>query len=131
MERTNTHYGGILMTTIFTLGLMSLLLVFLLGNYRSVSEFSLRTRRFYEMKIMTQLFLADYPKLSEQDQQKGEVHYNVGTISYQRKDTDLFINAFSGKYKQTHTEKLQTNKTDTSTSDTENKSTRLEKEKQE
>lgn len=131
MERSNTHQGGILMTTIFTLGLMSLLLLFLLGSYRSVAEFSLRTRRFYEMKIMTQLFLADYPKLPEQDQQKGEIRYNVGSISYRRHDEELFITAFVGKYKQIHTEKLQINKTDIRTSDTENKSTLPEIEKQE
>ena len=50
------HNGGILLTAILMVGMMSMLLLFLLSNYRTAAEFSSRTRRYYEMQIMTELF---------------------------------------------------------------------------
>jgi O-glycosyl hydrolase len=118
------YQGGILITAIFTIGLLSALLMFLIGNYRNALEFSTRTRRYYEMRIMTELFLQDYSQVPAEKNMKGEVYYNTGKISYSVQENRLIVTAYAGKYQQTYQEVLKE-------SDTENVGNNTESERKE
>lgn len=100
------HKGSILLTAILLTGLMSILSLLLLSNYRVVAEFSFRTRQYYEMRIMISLFLADYPNLPPEQQQNGEVYYNKGKVSYRLEKTQLVVTAHVGKYQTVYYEPL-------------------------
>lgn len=102
------YQGGILITAIFTIGLLSTFLFFLIGNYRNAVEFSTRTRRYYEMRIMTELFLKDYSEITH-GTTSGSAHYNTGDIQYIMQDNQLIVTAFAGKYKQVYREILKNN----------------------
>ncbi|MGX7196046.1 competence type IV pilus minor pilin ComGG [Enterococcus olivae] len=118
--RSRKYKGSILLTAIFLVSFMSMLSLLLLSNYRVVTEFSFRTRQYYEMKIMTHLFLADYPLLSSEEQKEGQIKYNKGAVVYRLENEQLVVTAMAGKYKYVHYETVsQEIETSLSTTETE------------
>ncbi len=117
--RSQKNKGGILLTAVFSVFIMSILLLFLMDDMRILTDFSYRTRCVYEMKIMKELFLTDYLALPEENRaERGEVTYTSGTLNYQLEKDELKITALVNGYQRTFSEKL-TNDTTSSESSTE------------
>ncbi|GMA48396.1 competence type IV pilus minor pilin ComGG [Tetragenococcus muriaticus] len=90
--QSKKHRGGVLLTAVFTVVMMSILLLFLTENYRIQAQFTQRTRQYYEVQIIKELFLTDYQALSEEKRpQKGEAIYNRGKLNYERDKDHLII----------------------------------------
>ena len=93
--RSKKHEGGVLLTAVFTVVVLSILLLFLAENYRIQAQFTRRTRQYYEAQIIKELFLTDYQALAENKRSKsGEVTYNQGKLSYEKKDDHLVLTVY-------------------------------------
>ena len=90
--------GSALTIALVLISVMSILSLFLLQTYRSVVEFSFRTKGYYQGRIMTDLFLLEYPTLTVKEQQQGVFYYNYGELSYIQEGTQLKIKTSVGKY---------------------------------
>ena len=62
--------------------LLSLMLLTVLENTRTTTDFYIKTLHMYEARIMKEL-LADYQRLTYAEQ--GSVNYNVGRVIYEQK----------------------------------------------
>jgi len=93
--RSKKYEGGVLLTAVFTVVVLSILLLFLAENYRIQAQFTRRTRQYYEAQIIKELFLTDYQALAENKRSKsGEVTYNQGKLSYEKKDDHLVLTVY-------------------------------------
>lgn len=93
--RSKKHEGGVLLTAVFTVVVLSILLLFLAENYRIQAQFTRRTRQYYEAQIIKELFLTDYQALAENKRSKtGEVFYNQGKLSYEKKNDHLVLTVY-------------------------------------
>ncbi|GEQ38760.1 MAG: hypothetical protein L0I89_03970 [Tetragenococcus halophilus] len=93
--RSKKYEGGVLLTAVFTVVVLSILLLFLAENYRIQAQFTRRTRQYYEAQIMKELFLTDYQALAENKRSKtGEVFYNQGKLSYEKKNDHLVLTVY-------------------------------------
>ena len=101
--------GSTLIIALTLISIMSLLSLFLLQTYRSVAEFSFRTKHYYQARIMTDLFLLEYPTFASAKQQQGTIYYNHGQVTYILMDTQLKIKTTAGKYSWTSYEKITKN----------------------
>jgi hypothetical protein len=106
--------GSTLIIALTLISIMSLLSLFLLQTYRSVAEFSFRTKHYYQARIMTDLFLLEYPTLVSAEQ-KGIVKYNHGQVAYEQEATQLKIKTTVGKYSWTVYEKITKNESENNT----------------
>lgn len=129
--QSQKHKGGILLTAVYTLALTGVILLYLIGDFQTATEFSLRTKNFYQMKIMTELFLSDYQQGLISETSSGKIFYNTGYLNYQFQETQLIITAYAGKDKRTHIEKIHQLETVDSESDTEIESSSEEISKEE
>jgi hypothetical protein len=75
------HRGGTILTVVLLIQLLSIMLLTVLESTRASTDFYVKTYQMYEARIMKELFLADYQKLSLAN--KGRVEYNVGTVIYE------------------------------------------------
>ena len=98
--------GSTLIIALTLISIMSLLSLFLLQTYRSVAEFSFRTKHYYQARIMTDLFLLEYSTFASAKQQQGTIYYNHGQVTYVLADTQLKIKTTAGKYSWTVYEKI-------------------------
>ncbi|GAA3018338.1 competence type IV pilus minor pilin ComGG [Tetragenococcus solitarius] len=106
--RSKKHEGGVLLTAVFTVVILSVLLLFLSENYRIQAQFTRRTREYYEIQIIKELFLTDYEALAEHERsKKGEVIYNQGTLSYEQKNDQLVFTINVGEQKRSFKEKIE------------------------
>ena len=93
--RSKKYEGGVLLTAVFTVLVLSILLLFLSENYRLQAQFTRRTRQYYEAQIIKELFLTDYQALAENKRPKtGEVLYNQGKLSYKKKKNRLVLTVY-------------------------------------
>ena len=60
------------------------MLLTVLENTRTTTDFYIKTLHMYEARIMKELFLADYQRLTYAEQ--GSVNYNVGRVIYEQKE---------------------------------------------
>lgn len=89
--------GGVLLSAVFLVLLMSTLYVLLGENVVVSRSFTNYTREHYEMKIMKELFLMDYETLSPEQQKSGVQRYNCGEIHYEKQEDKLIVTALSAK----------------------------------
>ena len=75
------HKGGIFLSAMMLIHLLSLMLLTVLENTRTTTDFYIKTLHMYEARIMKELFLADYQRLTYAEQ--GSVNYNVGRVIYE------------------------------------------------
>ena len=64
------------------------MLLTVLENTRTTTDFYIKTLHMYEARIMKELFLADYQRLTYAEQ--GSVNYNVGRVIYEQKEERTF-----------------------------------------
>ncbi|STD83957.1 Uncharacterised protein [Enterococcus gallinarum] len=83
------HKGGIFFSAMMLIHLLSLMLLTVLENTRTTTDFYIKTLHMYEARIMKELFLADYQRLTYAEQ--GSVNYNVGRVIYEQKEELLLI----------------------------------------
>lgn len=88
--KSNKHQGGILLSAVMMVGLVSLLFLTVIENTKLTTDFSVKTLHFYQAKIMSELFWQDYQKTEMLS--KGEAVYNTGKIFYEEKDGQLEMN---------------------------------------
>ncbi|MCF1618036.1 hypothetical protein LQF61_11195 [Tetragenococcus koreensis] len=106
--RSTRHKGGVLLTAVFTVAIISVLLLFLSENYRLQAQFTRNTREYYEIQIIKELFLTDYQALPENKRpQKGEAVYNQGKLSYEKEKDQLMLTISVGKRKRNFKEKIE------------------------
>lgn len=104
--QSKKHRGGVLLTAVFTVVMMSILLLFLTENYRIQAQFTQRTRQYYETQIIKELFLTDYQALPENKRpKKGEAIYNQGKLNFEKEKDYLLLTVNVGeqekKFKET------------------------------
>lgn len=75
-----TVTGGILVAVLWLLLFFTSALLILMDNYRLTRTFSEQTSRYYEARIMKDLFLAAGPPTSL----SGEKAFNNGSLTYQK-----------------------------------------------
>lgn len=106
--QSEKHEGGVLLTAVFTVVIMSVLLLFLSENYRLQAQFTRRTREYYEIRIIRELFLTDYQALPESKRpKKGEAIYNQGKLSYEQKNSQLSLIVNVGEQKRSFKEEIK------------------------
>jgi hypothetical protein len=84
--------GGIFFSSVMLIHFLSVMLLMVLENTRVVTDFYSKTVYMYEARIMKELFLADYQRLSFA--KEGSVNYNVGKLTYEQKGEVLAIQCF-------------------------------------
>lgn len=87
--KSTKYKGGILLSTIFVVGLLSMLLLIVIENTRISTDFSMKTIHFYQARIMKELFLTDYQNFPHEE--KGKIEYNVGILEYEEVEGQLMI----------------------------------------
>lgn len=83
------HKGGIFFSAMLLIHLLSIMLLTILENTRATTDFYTKTLHMYEARIIKELFLADYQRLTFAE--KGSVNYNVGKVIYEQKEELLVI----------------------------------------
>ncbi len=83
------HKGGILLTALLFVQLLSLMLLLVLENSRTTALFYTKTIETYEARIMSELFHAEFLQNELADQ--GSRLYNVGKMTYARQGQLLQI----------------------------------------
>lgn len=105
--RSKRYKGGVLLTAVFTVVIMSILLLFLTENYRIQAQFTQRTREYYEIQIMKELFLTGYQVLPENKRpEKGEAIYNRGKLTYEKEKEQLMLTVSVGEQERDFKEEI-------------------------
>ena len=86
------HKGGILLTALLFVQLLSLMLLLVLENSRTTALFYTKTIETYEARIMSELFHAEFLQNEMADQ--GSRLYNVGKLTYERQGQSLQIECY-------------------------------------
>lgn len=105
------HEGGVLITAVVTVVIMSLLLIFLVENYQLQVRFTKSTREYYEIQLIRELFLTDYLAQEKEEQaDSGQVTYNKGRVEYKKTDEKLSVTIYVEKQKRQFSEVIPTSK---------------------
>ena len=81
--QSRKHQGSVFILAILTISLLSLLFLSMAQNARITTLFTGRSKRYYEMAIMKELFLAEYVATPPaQRASSGEIFYSTGSVSY-------------------------------------------------
>ncbi|MHC5268889.1 competence type IV pilus minor pilin ComGG [Enterococcus sp. LJL98] len=105
--RFHNFRGSIFLLAIVTISLLSVLFLSLTENVRVTGYFVSRSRHYYHMGIMKEMFLSSYLKLPENERAKeGEVLFNTGKIRYTYREPTLAIIAETSRYKRVYEEKI-------------------------
>lgn len=86
------HKGGILLTALLFVQLLSLMLLLVLENSRTTALFYTKTIETYEALIMSELFHAEF--LQNELEDRGTRFYNVGKLTYERQGQSLQIECY-------------------------------------
>ena len=86
------HKGGILLTALLFVQLLSLMLLLVLENSRTTALFYTKTIETYEALIMSELFHAEF--LQNELEDRGTRFYNVGKLTYARQGQSLQIECY-------------------------------------
>ena len=93
------HQGSVFILAILTISLLSLLFLSMAQNARITTLFTGRSKRYYEMAIMKELFLAEYVATPPaQRASSGEIFYSTGSISYVYQAPYLLMTASTSDY---------------------------------
>lgn len=93
------HQGSVFILAILTISLLSLLFLSMAQNARITTLFTGRSKRYYEMAIMKELFLAEYVAIPPtQRASSGEVFYSTGSVSYVYQAPYLRMTASTSDY---------------------------------
>lgn len=97
--QSRKHQGSIFILAILTISLLSLLFLSMAQNARITTLFTGRSKRYYEMAIMKELFLAEYVAIPPaQRASSGEVFYSTGSVSYVYQAPYLLMTAATSDY---------------------------------
>lgn len=91
MKKNSSYQGGILFTAISLISLFCFIFLFVVEDYQRNSLFNYQTQLTYTRKILKELFLSNYPKLSPAEEKAGTISYTSGTVNYEKKATSLVI----------------------------------------
>lgn len=93
------HQGSVFILAILTISLLSLLFLSMAQNARITTLFTGRSKRYYEMAIMKELFLAEYVAIPPaQRASSGEIFYSTGSVSYVYQAPYLLMTASTSDY---------------------------------
>ena len=93
------HQGSVFILAILTISLLSLLFLSMAQNARITTLFTGRSKRYYEMAIMKELFLAEYVATPPaQRASSGEIFYSTGSVSYVYQAPYLRMTASTSDY---------------------------------
>lgn len=93
------HQGSVFILAILTISLLSLLFLSMAQNARITTLFTGRSKRYYEMAIMKELFLAEYVAIPPaQRASSGEIFYSTGSVSYVYQAPYLLMTAATSDY---------------------------------
>ena len=97
--QSRKHQGSVFILAILTISLLSLLFLSMAQNARITTLFTGRSKRYYEMAIMKELFLAEYVAIPPaQRASSGEVFYSTGSVSYVYQSPYLRMTASTSDY---------------------------------
>ena len=97
--QSRKHQGSVFILAILTISLLSLLFLSMAENARITTLFTGRSKRYYEMAIMKELFLAEYVAIPPaQRASSGEVFYSTGSVSYVYQAPYLRMTASTSDY---------------------------------
>ena len=93
------HQGSVFILAILTISLLSLLFLSMAQNARITTLITGRSKRYYEMAIMKELFLAEYVATPPaQRASSGEIFYSTGSVSYVYQAPYLLMTASTSDY---------------------------------
>ena len=97
--QSRKYQGSVFILAILTISLLSLLFLSMAQNARITTLFTGRSKRYYEMAIMKELFLAEYVATPPaQRASSGEIFYSTGSISYVYQAPYLLMTASTSDY---------------------------------
>ena len=97
--QSRKHQGSVFILAILTISLLSLLFLSMAQNARITTLFTGRSKRYYEMAIMKELFLAEYVAIPPaQRASSGEMFYSTGSVSYVYQAPYLLMTASTSDY---------------------------------
>ena len=97
--QSRKHQGSVFILAILTISLLSLLFLSMAQNARITTLFTGRSKRYYEMAIMKELFLAEYVAIPPaQRASSGEMFYSTGSVSYVYQAPYLRMTASTSDY---------------------------------
>lgn len=97
--QSRKHQGSVFILAILTISLLSLLFLSMAQNARITTLFTGRSKRYYEMAIMKELFLAEYVAIPPaQRASSGEIFYSTGSVSYVYQAPYLRMTASTSDY---------------------------------
>ena len=97
--QSRKHQGSVFILAILTISLLSLLFLSMAQNARITTLFTGRSKRYYEMAIMKELFLAEYvAPPPAQRASSGEIFYSTGSVSYVYQAPYLLMTASTSDY---------------------------------
>ena len=97
--QSRKHQGSVFILAILTISLLSLLFLSMAQNARITTLFTGRSKRYYEMAIMKELFLAEYVAIPPaQRASSGEMFYSTGSVSYVYQSPYLRMTASTSDY---------------------------------
>ena len=97
--QSRKHQGSVFILAILTISLLSLLFLSMAQNARITTLFTGRSKRYYEMAIMKELFLAEYVATPPaQRVSSGEIFYSTGSVSYVYQAPYLLMTASTSDY---------------------------------
>ncbi len=97
--QSRKHQDSVFILAILTISLLSLLFLSMAQNARITTLFTGRSKRYYEMAIMKELFLAEYVATPPaQRASSGEIFYSTGSVSYVYQAPYLLMTASTSDY---------------------------------
>lgn len=97
--QSHKHQGSVFILAILTISLLSLLFLSMAQNARITTLFTGRSKRYYEMAIMKELFLAEYVATPPaQRASSGKIFYSTGSVSYVYQAPYLLMTAATSDY---------------------------------
>ena len=97
--QSRKHQGSVFILAILTISLLSLLFLSMAQNARITTLFTGRSKRYYEMAIMKELFLAENVATPPaQRASSGEIFYSTGSVSYVYQAPYLLMTAATSDY---------------------------------
>lgn len=97
--QSRKYQGSVFILAILTISLLSLLFLSMAQNARITTLFTGRSKRYYEMSIMKELFLAEYVATPPaQRASSGEIFYSTGSVSYVYQAPYLLMTAATSDY---------------------------------
>lgn len=97
--QSRKYQGSVFILAILTISLLSLLFLSMAQNARITTLFTGRSKRYYEMAIMKELFLAEYVAIPPaQRASSGEMFYSTGSVSYVYQAPYLRMTASTSDY---------------------------------